>query len=776
MKIAPLGFRCAFGVFLPKAGLGRSLVHAAGVIAACGALFPANRAAAQQEGQEARPALSAFALSDSLSIEMDGWLRDAAWDRAVPISDFTQQEPVEGAEPSQPTEVRIAFDEDALYIGAKLFDDPDGILAYQRQRDASLRTDDRFMWILDTFRDGRTGYFFEINAAGLMGDGLLTGGGGGGGGGGWGGKAWDGIWEARTQRLPDGWSAEIRIPFRTLNFNPELDSWGINFQRTIRRLGEEILWRGHRRNQGLFRAVHAGDLRGLEGLSQGLGLEARPSAVASWRHVPELAEAATFPRDLSLDVNYSLTSSLRASASINTDFAEVESDQRRINLTRFPIRFPERRDFFLEGSGVFAFAPRSGPTPFMSRRIGLRDGEQIPIQYGTRLTGQAGRYELGFYQIGTESHLARFEDGANETLPREAFTVARVKRAIWNESSVGAIYTRRAAASTPEGFASSPGHTAGVDMQLNSGTVFGDKRVEFEAFVVWNSNPDPAATRSFGDLSARGLRLNYPNDIWSGHISYREFGDDYAPSLGFVSRNGFRRVEPRFGWSPRPDVDWIRQVEFGVQFRNLSQLGTGIVEERQWQLELFGIDFESGDDIELGATRTMEYLDNGFAVADGLEIRPGSYTGWEWEAQLRSSGRRRVSAFGGISRGAFWDGDRTRLFSRASLRPNPGISISLNFEHNTVSLPLGSFTRAAYEVEGEWNPNPGLSFINQLRYDDDSGLLGLFARARWIVRPGNDIFFVYTHNWRHLSDMLDHRTFSTISRGAAVKANYTYRF
>ena len=253
-----------------------------------------SSAGAQRSGEDELPVLEAYRLTDGTDVQLDGRIVEEFWSRAVPISDFTQQDPVEGGEPSERTEVWVVYDEDNLYIGAIIYDDPEGILAFQRERDASLGTDDRFMWILDTFRDGRTGYFFEINAAGLMGDGLMSGSGGGrggfGGGGGGGGfsggsssKAWDGIWEARTARRPDGWSAEIRIPFRTLNFDPNSDTWGINFQRTIRRRNEEILWRGWRRNEGLRRPVYAGELRGLHGMSQGLGLEAVPSSIVGWR-------------------------------------------------------------------------------------------------------------------------------------------------------------------------------------------------------------------------------------------------------------------------------------------------------------------------------------------------------------------------------------------------------------------------------------------------------------------------------------------------------------
>ena len=725
--------------------------------------------------------LNALSLSDSAEIDFDGRVAEAFWQQAVPISDFTQQEPVEGGRPSQRTEIRVAFDEDNLYLGAILYDDPDGIIAFQRQRDAFLWTDDRLMWILDTFLDGRTGYYFEINPAGLMGDGLLGGGGGRGGGGGYGGdRAWDGIWEARTAMRPDGWSAEIRIPFRTLNFNPELDTWGINFQRTVRRHNEEILWRGYKRNEGLRRPIYAGRVTGLKNLSQGVGLEATPSAVASWKNIPQNTNPTSFPNDISLDVNYSVTSSMRASVSVNTDFAEVESDQRRVNLTRFPQRFPERRGFFLEGSSAFSFAPRSGPSPFFSRRIGLRSGQQIPIQYGTRLTGQVGKYELGFYQIGTRRHGYFDESSAlDAAIPGETFTVARVKRAILEQSSIGAIYTRRASsASDSSTVAPVNGHTAGIDLAFNTRNFLGNHRFEAEAFIVWNSNPDPTIARSFGDLSARGFRLNFPNDIWSGHLSYREFGDAYDPSLGFVTRNGFRRVEPRIGWAPRPEsIDWIRRFNFSAQFRNLVQLGTGILEEREWQFDLIDVDFESGDNISLEATRTYEFLDYGFQVSDGVEILPGDYTTWDWQLRGRTTGRRRVSGFASVGFGEFWDGNRTRMSVRASFRPNPGIELSTNFERNMVTLPRGDFDADVYQLEGEWNPSQWISLTNQLQYDNATSSLGLFARLRWIVRPGNDVFLVYTHNWRRFGeDLLDRRAFTTLSRGAAIKANYTYRF
>ena len=733
-------------------------------------------------------------------IDLDGSVDEEAWGEAIPVTDLRQQEPVEGQPASEETEIRVAFDEDDLYIAVIAYDDPTGIIARQKDRDASLFSDDRFQVILDTFLDGRTGYRFEINPAGAMVDGLLSGRGSSSGRGGSGrpggfggsGNAWDGIWEARTQRRPDGWSAEIRIPFRTLNFNPDLTEWGINFQRTIRRKNEDVLWRGWRRSEGMS-PVFAGRLQGLRGMSQGLGLEAVPSTIASIRHSPcndasgcvPGYDATTFPRDLSLDLNYSVTSSLRASASINTDFAEVEADRRQVNLTRFPLFFPERRDFFLEGSGVFSFAPSQGANPFYSRNIGLdeQSGQQIPIQYGTRLTGQADAYELGFYQIGTGAH-TYFDNrtGVDKNIDSEDFTVARAKRNLFEQSSVGAIYTRRSRVANTNG-ETYPAHTAGVDLDLRTRNFLGNKNLSLSTFALFNTDPQRGGNffKSLSRLSARGLRLVYPNDIWYAHISYREFGDDYDPAVGFVRRNNFRRVEPNISWSPRASaISWIRNFNFSAQWRRQWQMAgqmAGNLEEEELRLNLFGINLESGDGIDFSATRTHEFLDRDFRVSSDVSVTPGDYEWWEYRVFARTASYRQVGLFGSVAKGGFWNGDRTRIFGGFNLRPASGINSRVNLERNNVVMPTGDFTANVYSIETQWTPTPWVGFTNQVQYDDVSEIVGLFLRMRWIVNPGNDVYLVYTHNWQNYgSGLFEDPDLRTLSTGSSVKLNYTYRF
>ncbi len=298
-------------------------------------------------------------------INLDGKVDEEFWENATYVSDFLMTEPVEGGQPSERTEIRIAYDEKNIYIAAIMYDsDPSSIKAFQMKRDASLRTDDRLRLIFDTFHDRRRAYYFEINPRALRGDGLLSTGQGGGR------RAinkdWDGIWKAWTHIGEFGWSAEMRIPFQTMNFDPNNDTWGANFARTIRRSNEELVWSGSKRNQGLLRPQNAGILTGLKGMSQGLGLEFIPYGIAQSQKLqdPETEEKNTDTQvDGGFDVNYNITSSLKASFTYNTDFAQTEVDDRQINLTRFPLRFPEKRDFFLEGTSILQVAPSSGVDP-----------------------------------------------------------------------------------------------------------------------------------------------------------------------------------------------------------------------------------------------------------------------------------------------------------------------------------------------------------------------------------------------------------------------------
>jgi len=714
-------------------------------VCACG-VWPA---AAQPPA--AVPQLAAARMDPEERVVLDGVLDEAVWTRAVPATDFRQQEPIEGAPASEPTEIRVAYDANNLYIGAEFFDsDPAGIKGFQRQRDAGLGSDDRFMWILDTFRDGRTAYFFEINPAGLLGDGLLRIGSGGNMS-----KSWDGIWDVRVRQHERGWTAEIRIPFRTLNFNPQSDSWGINFQRTIRRKSEELVWSGYRRNQGLFLPINAGVLTGLQGISQGLGLEAKPYIAANRSTIAGVTDSGA---DIGLDLGYSVTPSLRLAMTVNTDFAETEVDDRQVNLTRFPLFFPERRQFFLEGSSIYNFAGSNGVNPFFSRRIGLVGGEPIPVQFGARLGGQAGAWDVGLLQVRT---------GAEGTVPAEDFSVARLRRNFFAQSSIGAIYTRRGT----DDLALPDRHTYGVDLDVSTSTFLGNKNLQFEAFFAAHTESTRDDGTTIGDRSARGIRLNYPNNVWQAHVSLREFGEAWDPAVGFAPRRGFRRLQPTVSWNPRPaQLAHIREFQFQLYFEHLTDL-EGVLETRRLAARPLGLRLTQGDRIEVEVANQFEYLDRSFAIADGVVLAPGEYSFNDVSVNAYTANQRMLSVRGELQLGEFWSGTRRRTEFGATVRPNGSLNVSGVIERQDVSLPEGEFDTTLMRVNANWTPTPFASLTNSLQYDDVSRGLGLNTRLRWIVRPGSDFYLVYAHNWRDGDGR-----FITLSRGATTKLNYTHRF
>ncbi len=707
--------------------------------------------------------MEASRLDGAHRVDLDGRLDEPFWRDAVPAEGFLQQVPSEGLPSSEETQVYVVYDDDHLYLGAMLYDsDPSGILGFQKQRDASLQSDDRFMWILDTFNDGRTGYFFEINPAGLMGDGLLgtTSGVN---------KSWDGIWEARVHKGEAGWSAEVRIPFRTLNFDPANDTWGINFQRTIRRKNEETLWNGHRRNQSLFEPVFAGDLVGLEGMSQGTGLEIKPYGITSWNNTPARADAVQYTADAGFDLTYSFTTSLRGAVSVNTDFAEVEVDQRRVNLTRFPLVFPERRDFFLEGSSVFDFAPRNGTNPYFSRRIGLSEGNPVPIVAGARVAGQQGAFDIGLLHVRTRS---------TDALPGEHFSVGRVKRNFGEQSSIGMIATRRSSGEINDAAFAPDRYTLGADLDLTTRRFLGtDKNFNFQAFWVWHNENAFDEVSTDSDRSVRGLRMRYGNEPWTIQSSFRVYGSHYAPAVGFVPRNGYKRVEPQIDFRPLlSGSQAIRELHFRAAFETIWSIDNAVL-TRGLETTLLGIEFETGDEIALTFGIANEVLEDAFNIYEDLVIAADTYQFRTVGIGAETATWRRVAGFALASRGAFWSGYRTVYDAGLIVKPTPGLSMTTSWERNEVDLDEGAFSTNLYRFGLGWQFSPWTSWSSILQYDDVSELLTVFTRFRWTLRPGNDLFFIFNRNWENEFAGLDAdryllRAFET---GAAIKVNYTHR-
>jgi hypothetical protein len=707
-------------------------------------------------------------LLNEVELHLDGIVDEGFWLNIPGNGGFLMQEPKEGGEPTEQTEIRVAFDKQNIYIAVVCYDsDPSGIKAFQMKRDESLETDDRFRWVFDTFMDKRRAYFFEINPLGLRGDGLISSGQGQ-----TLNKDWDGIWKAWTYIGDFGWSAEIKIPFRSINFDTKSDVWGINFQRTVRRKNEEQLWTGHRRNQGLLRPQNAGVLTGLVDPSQGIGLEVVPYLItqAGKEYDAEIDQYANDESvDAGFDINYNITSQLKASFTYNTDFAQTEVDDRQINLTRFPLRFPEKRDFFLEGSSIFQFAPQSGVDPYFSRRIGLVDGVPIPIKYGGRLIGNIGKNNIALIHARTE------EKGE---LNPESFTVARYRRDFWKESSIGVLYTKRSTKGNL--FLGDPiqdRNTLGADLTLSTSEFLGDNVLQFSAFFIGHNPASPLDdSTTLQDRSVRGLRINFPNQPWSAWVSYREFGDDYDPAVGFNRRNGFKRLQPAINYAPlfeRSNV--IREIEWGIYYEYLTSLENKLLTENL-RFTLGEIRFESGERLGFEISRNFEFLDENFDIlGDGsVIVVPGEYVNWTYEIEASTASFRKISGSIEYEAGGFWTGNISSLELGLTVRPIPGINLSSGYRYAKVTAENSGFNTNLFQIDLGLDFTPDISLSSNIQFDDVSEVLGTNTRFRWIITPGTDIFFVYNHNWLKNST-LDKRYF-TIQQGGAMKVVYTYRF
>jgi hypothetical protein len=717
------------------------------------ALLLSAGAADAQPLSQVRRTVDARRLADTDRVSLDGRLDEAFWQTVTPATDFVQVDPANGQPATEQTEVRVAYSRDALYLGVLCFDsEPDRWLGYQRRRDEFLSSDDRFMWTIDTFLNAQSGYFFEMNPSGMMGDSLM--------GGGIDNRQWDGIWNARVHHSELGWSIEIELPFRSLNFDPNNDAWGINFQRTVRRKNEDSVWMGWARNQGLRRMTNAGLLTGIRDVSQGLGLDVKPYALAMAEASPGRGrEGFDTNGEAGVDVFYSPTPGLRSVLTVNTDFAQTEVDQRQVNLTRFSLFFPEKRDFFLDGAPFFAFgSPSSGDlivNPFFSRRIGLSPGgTPQTITYGAKLTGQMGRQDVGLLQVRT---------GDDPGGIGEAFTVARVRRRMLSQSSFGALYTRR----DPHGDVGVR-QTAGVDLRLATSRFLGSQNLEGTAYYLRATNPGAPGGDSFGFTAA------LPNDLWNVQLASRQVDENFDPAIGFVTRRGYRRYQPSVEYGPRPRGSrLVRRYAFSSALDVQTDVRNQLL-SRAIDLKLFDVQFQSQDSFSVTVSNDRERIDAPYTPSRGITLPLGAeYDTFNWNVRLSTANRRVLAATASVDTGGFYSGTKRGAALGLTLRARPGLIVYASTELNRIELAEGAFTTRLYRVVGETQFSPWIALVNNLQYDSVSAVLGWQSRFRWIVQPGSDVYFVYTHNW--LDDQAPGR-FVTLDRRIASKLLYTHRF
>jgi len=644
---------------------------------------------------------------------IDGLLDEALWAEIEPITDFRQWEPDNGAPATERTEVRIAYDDSYLYVGVRAYDsEPDKIIARAYERDRGIDQDDSIFVSIDSLNGNRTAVGFGTNVLGtksdleLSEDRTLN-------------MAWDTIWYTAGNIDELGYTLEFAIPFFSLRFQPEdAIEMGVYLERYIRRKNELANWPAMSRDYSYFSVSQYGSMQGLEGIERGVSLEIKPYGIGGFSEVPE---ERGWDADAGLDVKWGMTANLTADVTLNPDFAQVESDNLQINLTRFNLFFPERRDFFLESADLFKFGLPRQVEVFFSRRIGIIGREEIPIIAGVRTYGLAGKTNLGLMTMQT---------GSKDDFTSENFSVARVKQNVFGRSYVGGIFTSRQGNSTFEDV------TYGGDFQF----LFGVNT--FLRGSVARSNRAEVDTGDwFADVSAS---QNVDRYDWS--VRYTDVGERFEPGIGFVRRHDQRALMGNAHYKPRPGWRGVRQLSFGLDYHRVEN-HEGVLETQQLQPQ-FVANFQSEDILRLGYVDSFERVPLPFFIAPGVVIPVGEYKQGQGSLAFNSNRSRSWSIAATHRQGGFYDGDI--LSSRVSLQYSPvsQVRLSPTIQYDDVAVPGGEFDSVIARFNVSYYFSPELTTRAAVQYSSlYEEFVGNF-RVRWIYTPGSEAWFVYDEGRR----------------------------
>lgn len=669
----------------------------------------------------------AYLISQKEHIKIDGHLTEELWQKAIPIGPLTMVEPDEGLPSTMKTEVRVAVDSHAIYFGIMCFDsEPDRIVSYTMQRDAQLRGEDHIKIVLDTFLSARTGYIFAINPNGARYDGLIENEGEGEN------SQWDGIWEAAARRFEQGWSAEIFIPIKTIRFASGLTQWGFNVERRIQRLQETDRWVAPNRNFKVTNVSTAGKLTSIPAFQQGKGLTIRPYVLGN--RIQDATEgSASTNIEPGLDIMKNFGGNVTGLLSINTDFAETEVDTRRINLTRFPLFFPEKRTFFLEGSDIFEFGLGMGfhhskdLVPFFSRRIGLIEGETVPLDVALKATGRIGRFSFGVLDS-----LMQPVDGLS---PRVNLFAARGFQSIGEESKLGFLVT----AGDPLG--SNNSWQTGVDFVYKTSRFKGNKSFLVGIWGLFNNLEDAG-----NDRTALGFIIDYPNDLWDISLNFKRIGEDYNPSMGFVPWRGIYKANFNLVYKPRPEWSLVRQMMHEFFTQAVWDLDGHVY---QWRIFTAPINWrlESGDRIEFNIVPNYERIPEDFEIAENVFVKAGNYTWWRYRLEFQSASKRKVMTQVSWWFGTLYDGNMDQFQVQLGWRPSHHLNLAFEGERNSGSLKGGDVDIKLARARIDLFFTPDLQILSFFQYDNITNSLGMNSRLRFTLRSLLDIFIVYNRNW-----------------------------
>ena len=652
---------------------------------------------------------------------LDGLLDEPLWEQASPVGQFRQRNPREGTPATEATEVRIVYSDDAIFFGVICYDsEPDRIIATQRARDADLQFDDSFSIILDTFHSHRNAFLFKMNPLGARFDSWITDEGSSTS------PEWDERWEVQMTVGEEGWVAEVRIPFKALRMpSQEEQVWGIDFRREIKRKNEEVVWSNYRRDFTFEHVSQAGHLEGLERISSGFTYRLKPYLLLGLRRsLPELGRSSTHNEsEIGLeDFKYRLSPNLTLDVTVRPDFAETEVDQQQSNLTRFPLFFPEKREFFLEDAGVFDLGPGGDPPEvrlFHSRRVGLTEQrEKVPILLGGRLTGKAGRFELGLLDAQTQE---------SDQEPSRNYAVGRVKRILFSRSYVGAMITN-----LETGESSDYSRTAAVD----SNFIFFD-HLSVDSFLMRSWSPGVEEDTWAG----RPVKIAWESDFFNANTEYMIIQRNFEADMGFIRRKDTQQSRADVTLHPRPNIEWIRRLTFGAHLTYITNQ-EGDLETRTQEFN-FGTEWESGDRSMLVFARTLETITEPFLLRGELLVLPGTYSHSRAEIRYRTFPGRRFSTFQRFLWEGFWGGDHFSIRFNPNLVLTDQLTLGAQYTFDDISLPQGQLTSHVLNSVLRYNLNNSWLTSTTLQYDSTEDLFNLNLRLNYIYRPGDDVFLVF---------------------------------
>lgn len=671
---------------------------------------------------------------------------DPAWDSSLPIVDFWQTTPNHGDAASERTEVRVVYTDRALYVGVICYDrEPDRIIVSDSRRDAPLDETDSFAFILDTYLDGQNGFVFGTNPAGIEFDAQVTKEGQGGffsrqqaGSGGGLNINWDGSWDVRTQITDIGWSAEFEIPFRTLRFPAaDIQTWGANFQRNIRRHNERSFWTRMPRQYNLYRVSRAGRMSGL-GVPQPRNLQVTPYLLgqADRQAVEPSGTDTNLGQDVGVDLKYSLTPSMTLDATYNTDFAQVEVDEQQINLDRFSLFFPEKRPFFLENAGLFSVGVSefSGQEVeiFFSRRIGIGPrGEAIPILGGARTSGQVAGLNVGLLNMQT--------DEVAGVVAANNFSVARVRKDLPNRSSLGFMAANRLSTSTvkldvpADDLPADGNQTVALDGRLGVG-----EYLNVSGFLARTFSPHLE-----GQEYAYNLNVSYVSNVWRLNSTYTEVADNFNPEMGFLRRSSeYRKLTGLVWYTWRPEqLFGLHEIRPHVSYQGYWDFG-GFQETGRWHIDSHW-EWKNGYEIHTGINLTREGVVDVFEISRGVFVDPGTYDHAEAQLVFITNQGAKISFYSRNFIGGFFGGWRNNLSGILRVRANEALTAEFNLSYNDISLPGGDFVTNLFRARISYSFTPRLYVQSLFQYNDSAEIWSANLRLGWLQAANTGLFIVF---------------------------------